>query len=198
MPGLEGDLTVRSDEQIPSSYKTWAVFLISNPEWLVAKREADLKSLYEQFQAFGRAIGRENLAIWFVKGSLSEGGSLRDDTDVERCIEYVSLYGLHPSHGPHVLVTSSCPRDNIKVSTYYVMDLNRLSPRRISRLFAELSDVLVAQKFDEGEFASIEQRNLWNRAITLLSAPVKEICKYITLTITTGDLSVKIAGREGG
>src|SRR6266581_8603865 len=46
-------------------YKTWSLFLINNPQWVVAESNDKVKRLYDQFQAFGRAIGRYNVAVWF-------------------------------------------------------------------------------------------------------------------------------------
>jgi hypothetical protein len=39
------------------SYKSRSLFLINNPKWLLAESGDNLKKLYDQFQAFGQAIG---------------------------------------------------------------------------------------------------------------------------------------------
>ena len=45
-------------EPIPQSpYRTWSLFLINNPQWLVTESNEKIKSLYDQFEAFGEAIG---------------------------------------------------------------------------------------------------------------------------------------------
>jgi hypothetical protein len=50
---------------IPKDYKTWSLFLVNNPQWVVAESNDKVRKLYDQFQAFGRAIGRDNVAVWF-------------------------------------------------------------------------------------------------------------------------------------
>ena len=45
-------------EPIPQNpYRTWSLFLINNPQWLVTESNEKIKSLYDQFEAFGEAIG---------------------------------------------------------------------------------------------------------------------------------------------
>ena len=47
--------------------KTWSLFLMCNPDWVSADRSRDVETLYGRFRAFGDAIGKENLAVWFWK-----------------------------------------------------------------------------------------------------------------------------------
>src|SRR5256885_3551036 len=57
--------TVPNREQgIPEGYKTWSLFLVSNPEWLLHQNKERLNELYERFRVFGDAIGSENEAVW--------------------------------------------------------------------------------------------------------------------------------------
>jgi hypothetical protein len=181
-------------------YKSWALFLISNPEWLDAENEDQLTRLYEHFMNFGRAIGDDNMAVWFLKPKRK--GSLASITDVEGCSAYAKLYGLMPSRGPHILIIPS-PRDQQgktvgfpdttqKVDQYYVLELNGLSPARVGRLLAEVSDRLLVDTVYASGFGSIEQWNAWNRVITKVSKPVLRILQYVTFKLKRKDFELSV------
>jgi hypothetical protein len=98
-------------EAIPrGSYRTWSLFLVCNSEWLLPASNQRLKDLYDQFQAFGTAIGPDHLAVWFWKGKPNPSSPrLAADLDVDRSTQFCRAYNLPNSHSPYVLVTSLYP-----------------------------------------------------------------------------------------
>jgi hypothetical protein len=51
-------------EPIPRDYQTWSLFLVCSHSWL-SGNEANLDELFQNFLAFGKTIGPENVAVWF-------------------------------------------------------------------------------------------------------------------------------------
>jgi hypothetical protein len=86
-----------------SDYKTWSLFLITNPEWLLDQSSDKLGTLYKQFNAFGKAIGPDNLAVWFWSEEPRDN-QLYKAVDVTRSVAFCRRLKLKPSDGPYVLV----------------------------------------------------------------------------------------------
>jgi len=136
-------------EAIPkANYKTWSLFLICNPRWMADDRAEDLTKLYKAFQAFGQTIGRNNVAVWFWNHSYQGGKATIDDVDLERSSDFCSAYGLVPSKGPYVVVTSTYPdlsqSQGKPPANSAWFALGAMKPSEISDLLAQLADQLVA------------------------------------------------------
>lgn len=102
------------------SYKSWSLFLINNPNWLVPKNNDKVKALYDAFEVFGDAIGPSHLAVWFqpaIGGGLMAVPHDRShpqtpgDTyvDVIRCAAFCTKLNLPPGKSPYILVTTTYP-----------------------------------------------------------------------------------------
>jgi hypothetical protein len=121
---------VSPTEQIPRNYKTWSLFLVCSPGWILENEKSDMLNegketvdLYKQFLAFGDAIGPENVAIWFWKEFAAKPRV--QNIDVKRSAEYCEKYGMLPSESPQILVTTHYPDDS-GLGNYFVLKLNRL------------------------------------------------------------------------
>jgi hypothetical protein len=77
---------VRPTEQIPQDYESWSLFLICNPAWIVQNRDEGIGALFDQYRAFGDAIGPRNLAIWFWKEPAPEPSAELTDVQSEQSI----------------------------------------------------------------------------------------------------------------
>lgn len=193
--------------EIKGEFQSWALFLVTNPNWLLAGNEAELTRLYEQFQAFGRAIGDDNAAVWFFKRLPSEGGSIAQDTDVERCARYVKLYGLKASRSPFILVVatkpeagmkSTYPTDEKKLDSYYVLEMNGLGASRQSQVIAELTDQFLAQKMSDQAFASMDQWNIIHRTVAAVAKPIADILQQISVKFKSGPFEMEWKGKSSG
>src|SRR5262245_2609085 len=80
----QGRAELKPTTEIPRSYKSWSLFLVCNPAWIVKNGDRGLTELYYQFKAFGDVIGDKNLAIWFWKERRPEGEGMADNTDIGR------------------------------------------------------------------------------------------------------------------
>ena len=140
---------VTGKQSIPRNFNTYSLFLVCNPQWLDAGRNSGLYDLYRQFQAFGRAIGDENAAIWFWNSNGYERSDavLAQIVDVERSVRFCKSWKLRPSEGPHLVITSIYPDENHLGASlskdHAIYKLGDMSPPDISRLLANLTDQLV-------------------------------------------------------
>ena len=103
-------------QDVPPGFHSQSLFLICNPEWISAEREADLLSLHAYFEAFGRAIGKDNAAVWFWREEPDLEDGLADDVDIERSAEICGQLGLKPSESPHIVLASKWDQDRVVVS----------------------------------------------------------------------------------
>jgi hypothetical protein len=94
-------------------FDTWTLFLVSDPGWLLGTSTSQMVNLYKQYQAFGSAIGFNNVAIWLTRtlsdDEESDPAAMAADYDAERAAEFSMYYGLSPEESPHVVVTSKYP-----------------------------------------------------------------------------------------
>jgi hypothetical protein len=76
-------------------YKSWSLFLVCNPGWILANGDDGIGKLFRAYMAFGKAIGPDNLAIWFSDppGQVAT----TENTDIERMSTYCEKFGLLPS-----------------------------------------------------------------------------------------------------
>ena len=185
------------DQAIPREYKSWSLFLVCNPEWLLEGRASDLATLYRQFEAFGHSIGPENAAIWFWKtpdrGALFGDAPLAALLDVSRSATYCAKYGLLPSEGPHVLVTSGYPGD--PPGDHSVLKLNGLKAVDIGSLLARLADQVLVTGLDQEELDSeLSWRLLQDAAERVLAAGVGWI-ERVSFAIDTKFFKLEVEGK---
>jgi hypothetical protein len=112
---------------IRRNFKSWTLFLVCDPQWLSSEKAADLLDLYVSFKNFGDAIGDDNLAVWFSKAAGTSNLSVGADPDVEMSSRYCRQWGLKPSHGPYVVVTTTYPATH-PVNIYSPLGLVALPP----------------------------------------------------------------------
>ena len=61
--------------EIPHDYSSWSLFLVCNPAWINENGDKGVAELFNQYRAFGRAIGPKNLAIWLHDPNTFKPGS---------------------------------------------------------------------------------------------------------------------------
>ena len=179
---------VRPTEQIKTGFKTYSLFLICNPGWLhPSSGTPQTKWLYQSFQDFGRAIGDDNLAVWFWRSPEKQEGFAADpdNVDVERSARFCRAWHLTPSAGPHLVVTSTYPDERNLAAAQpqqsAVFALGNMADSQISSLLSKLTDqLLLSGKVGNVESASGTATNqdpspLWVR---LLGAVQKTINNF--------------------
>lgn len=151
-----GKAILLKDPKSGREFKSWSLFLVCNPEWLASEKEADLNDLYLSFGHFGAAIGDDNLAVWFSKWKDEKHPARGWTVDVERSSQFCRDWGLVPSRGPHLVVTTTYPGgvESIPLinepphppqmpDNSAVFDLGNMKPAEVHKLIAKLTDVLV-------------------------------------------------------
>lgn len=149
-------------------YKSWSLFLICSPTWALPESQGRILDLYDQFQAFGMAIGPEHAAVWF---RASPGDSKKALVDVTRGAAFCSSLGLPPSQSPYLLVTTEYPGGGLidrypetfpsTLPTLALVSLNGKDAAQITRLIEQLSDQLVTNRVSVLD----PQQDNWWRAL---------------------------------
>jgi hypothetical protein len=182
-------------------YKSWSLFLVCNPEWLMPAKDQDLAGLYSWFKRFGDAIGRDNLAVWFWnRRAPLHDPKLAEYVDVARSAEFCRELKLRPSEGPFLVITSTYPslesfpgeRDRA------VFPLGGRTPRDLAILLRGLTnDLLLTGKVDPGNYP-VSSVRLWER---LLEATQSNLTKFgcgVAPKIQVSVLSLELSGCPRG
>jgi hypothetical protein len=129
------------------SYKSWSLFLMCNPDWASADRSRDVEHVYGRFKAFGDAIGRENLAVWFWKERMGTSDpKLAENIDVAKSVEYCGVLGQKPSEGPYLVVTTAYPDLAAFPRDRAIFQLGAQEPAAVAKLLNALADQLLLEK----------------------------------------------------
>jgi len=167
------------NEPIRPGYETYTLFLICNPQWLDQGKNAELIQLYREFTNFGRAIGHENAAVWFltIDNHLYQEMQVAKNMDIERSVRFCKSWKLKPSEGPHIVVTSTFP-DEAHLTAGLpahnaVYKLGNMAPEQISALLTKLTDELVyygshgvdSRESDTGGSAAARDPTFWVRLL---------------------------------
>jgi hypothetical protein len=188
---------VAPPEAIPrNDYKTWSLFLVCNPAWLGPEKAPDLYSLYQQFEAFGRAIGDDHLAVWFWKSRIAENDpKIADKVDVERSVRFCRTFNLQPSSSPYVLVTTSYPDESHLAipKDYALFELAKMNSTDISKLLTKLTDELVLKGRVEGAKPAPEAEGaLWIRLLEATQRAIGDFGCAWNLKVQTGLLEAAL------
>src|ERR1700722_2641216 len=157
--------------KIPTNFKTYSLFLVCKPQWLVPEKSIGLYQLYQQFENFGRTIGNDNAAVWFWKSKRSaHDPALAENVDVERSVRFCQAWKLKPSEGPHLVVTTIYPDESALSSGLpkgsAVYGLGNMSSKEISDLLVKLTDELVEKgKVDSPTATAAAPLALWVRLL---------------------------------
>ena len=137
-------------DQIKAGFKTYSLFLVCNPSWLQpASGKPETQWLYHSFLNFGRAIGDDNLAVWFWRSPENKRSFPPDaeNVDVERSARFCKAWHLTPSAGPQLVITSTYPDEKHLSSGLpdqsAVFELGNMADRQITDLLSKLTDQLV-------------------------------------------------------
>lgn len=178
---------------IPKSYKTWSLFLVNNPQWVVAESNDKVKKLYDQFQAFGRAIGRDNVAVWFWSQDNLQDSFYYKAIDVIRSAEFCEKLQLPPSNGPYILVTTEYPGTGLlndsssflptKLKSYYIVSLNNKGADEVMQLLTRIADKITADRLPDLNSNSEDYWRGWQRTFEAIRDFLSN--RQITVSIKT-------------
>lgn len=175
-------------------YKTWSIFLICSPGWLLRNKDEGVRKLYREFQIFGAAIGSKDDAVWFSKHS---GDPAIDNIDLNRNHQYCHKYGLVPSTTPAVLVTTDYPGDR-GLGERYVVRLNGLDASESASALDQISDQLSKASLNQ---ADLDREAFWGKvwkASTDAMGAVGCYLNKVSIEIDAGILKGKIGHSSNG
>jgi hypothetical protein len=187
--------TVGTAGEIPrDGFSSWSLFLVCNPGWVNPEKSGDLANLYLSFKAFGDAIGRDNLAVWFAKKETSIGDpDLARNVDVARAAEFCKALKLRPSRGPFLVITTEypdlkqIPRDRV------VYELGGLGSRNLQRLLDKLTDeLLLSEKAPLEGMQPLPAPPFWVRLLEGARKSMNGFGCKLKLRIDTGAFSAEL------
>jgi hypothetical protein len=195
-------LVVRPPDPIPQEgYKSWSLFLISSPEWLLGQSKEKLGELYEQFQIFGNAIGPENLAMWFWSDSRRFSTLDQKTVDVRRSVEICKRLKLKPSEGPYVVVMTKYPGQCIlsdpdsfpkDTTPPLVIKLHGNDAASATHLLGDLADKLLTEDLSKLQSKPDDYWNAWRNIFTKVSTLVVGLSSRVTVAFNTGPVKTEI------
>ena len=165
----------------------------------VGKNEK-VKKLYDQFEAFGRAIGRDHLAVWFWSQNIWQDSFYYKSVDVIRSAAFCEKLKLAPSNGPYILVTTEYPGAGLindsstflpaGLKSYYIVSLNNRSADETMQLVTRVADKIIANRISELPSTSEDYWRSWQRAFESIRDFLVD--RQIAITIKTPFSEVQI------
>lgn len=182
------------DSPVPKGYKSWSLFLVCSPEWLLPQNRDRVRDLYDQFRALGRTIGSENAAVWFwIRRPQWRTDAVIDNVDVERGVAYCQRFKLPPSGGPYVLTTTTYPESASDAADHSALALSGRNSEEIQKLLAALGDQLLMQGASK-QVPNTE--GFWRSqqaGFEAVQRSLGALLSKVTLTIKTQWFEVKIS-----
>src|ERR1035437_5100893 len=182
-----------------SSYETWSLFLVNNPQWLVPESNKKITNLYDQFEAFGRAIGPRDVAVWFWSSSVMSGARAR--VDVARSATFCEKLKLPPSGGPYILVTNVYPGEGqvgrpatflpVPLRSYCTVSLNNKSADEIMDLLTRLADKITADRLTDLDSRSELYWSKWQRAFEGIRDFLSNRQMTVTIKTPLSEIQIK-------
>lgn len=185
-------------QPIPKNYQSWSLFLICNPQWLLAENEAKLSDLHQRFRSFGQAIGARHLAAWFWKRPPGAGRPIAENIDVDRSAAFCTKLKLLPSKSPYVVVTTTYPDlEEEDLKHQVLIELNKLPPADIGNLMNKLADQLIVQGLRQADFDSEQYWGAWRRSVESMGNFLASMINKVRVTINAGPVKLELEGGTG-
>lgn len=180
--------------EVPRGYSSWSLFLVCNPAWILQNGDQGVADLFHQYQAFGRAIGPKNLAIWFWKSPATTPTA--NNTDIDRSSAYCERYKLLPSESPHVLVTTRYPND-AEVGDRFVVSLNGLDAHEGALVLTKLADQLLVTGLNQ---SGLDSSVRWRKVFAAVGSAISAAGCYfnrVSFSLKTGVINAEIEHSTG-
>jgi len=183
------------------SYKSWSLFLVNNPQWVVAESNQKIMELYDRFQAFGRAIGRDHLAVWFWSQNNLQDSFYYKAVDVIRSASFCGKLKLTPSGGPYLFVTTDYPGAGLMndsstflptpPTNYYLVSLNDKSADEVMQLLTRVADNVTAERIADLNSDSEKYWGWWQKVWEGLRDFLKSRQMSVTIKTPVSDIRIE-------
>jgi hypothetical protein len=186
--------SVLTTDAIPKGYKSWSLFLVCNPSWILANGDEGIRELFRAYKAFGKAIGPDNLAVWFSNQDARIATT--ENTDIERMSTYCKKFRLLPSQTPQVVTTTKYP-DDPDVGGKIVANLSG-DAQNSARVLTDLTDELLRTGLNQSSLDT----NEWGRRVAAVASTVmgSTSCylSKVSISIKTGVFNAELAHKSDG
>lgn len=164
--------------------KSWSLFLVCTPGLLRDSNSSSLASLFDRFMAFGRALGKEHAAVWFVKKKTGiQNPAALENLDIDRNVTYCSKFKLAREDGPHVIVTTQYPKLKEDLGYQLILSLGGMSEESIENLLAALATQVGNEQLDQFQMDSKVWIQTLKQASNRALASIGDIARHSKLTI---------------
>lgn len=130
-PGAMRDFIPELGPRLPEGLQSYSLFLIPDPRWRGDDFADERAALWESFFAFGRSIGDEHAALWFL--------DQENNVDVERSQEYCRRFNLSYNDGPYVVTAAERPDLLDANDEVVVIRMGGIAPDRVLSVLNRLS-----------------------------------------------------------
>ena len=175
--------------EIPKDYSSWSLFLICDPAWVVQNGDSGIAELFSRYKAFGDAIDRDNLALWFWKEPAPVPSAALTDTG--RSGHYCQKFSILPSSTPAVLLTTTYPDDPL-IGDHYVIRLNGLNAEDSAEALGKLNDQLLVTGLNQ---AGLNRHRWWQLVLASTGAALSKTGCYfnvVSFSFKTAVLNAEI------
>jgi hypothetical protein len=183
-------------------FKTWSLFLISNPQWLSSDGDEQLRQLHGAYAGFARAVGPDHAAVFFWKkapkidGGKLVGTDLAANIDADRCSMYARTLKLDISDSPHVVVMRTRPSPDASLGDRVILTLNGLLPSSTQELLTLLATQLISDHLDSIQLDSERYWLTWKDVLTKVYETLGRALPLTEVEITTGPVRWKLGGKR--
>jgi hypothetical protein len=188
-------IEVNTQEDIPKEpFKSWSVFLVCNPKWIMPESDNRISELHSAFVAFGRAIGPDNVATWF-----SQKGS--DRLDFDRSAQFCARLKLPPSQSPYVLLMTHYPGASVTgkpetfpltLGPHVLLSLNGADLDATMHLLGNLADQIVVSDLSRLPIGSDGYWRTLKDSYTAVRDQFVGIFKDISVTVEGGPVKAEV------
>lgn len=133
-PGAMRGFVPEFGGQLPEGLDSYSLFLVPDARWRDGEFDNERAALWEAFYSFGRSIGDDHAAIWFL--------DQEDNVDVLRGQEYCRRFGLSYNDGPYVVFMDKRPDLLDGDDEIVVVRMGGIDPDRVGSVLNRLSQDL--------------------------------------------------------
>ena len=178
-------IVVADGQTISRNFKSWSLFLVCNPAWLVTSDAAqgNMRDLFRAFATFGDIIGSQHLAVWFRKPGTAANPSAPDAYDAAEAADYCSVYHLAANDSPYLVVTTTYPSKNAPSGNYLAVSLKGLDNANRLKLLGTYSDRIRMSDFRAAEFDSDRYWLGWAQVLGDGASALGQLIRAVKFTV---------------
>ncbi len=174
-------------------FKSWSIFLICSPSLLRDSSSDRVTGLFNEFTGFGRALGGDHAAVWFVRRRTGPGnpGTIAN-LDIDRNVMYCSTLKLDLGKSPHVLVTRKWPSLDRQIDYDLILSLGGMNLDSIDELLTALATQIGNEQISQSVLDSTAWRLKLKQAAEKALKSVKDVASQTKVTIKVAGVDVTV------